>query len=167
MPPVDAEHFHARTTYTVEQTAEILQLTPGRVRQLLRDEHLDGTPPDAGSGQRGWSVDAESVRVRLSKQQPRAEQTPIGDRAELVEEMRRQNEYLRGQLDAERQAHSEARRIIGGLVQRVPALEASTDPEHAPARAESAVVSPGRGAVPHERETATEPRPWWRRVFGG
>lgn len=167
MPPVDAEHFRAPESYTVEQTAEILQLTPGRVRQLLRDEHLDGTPPDAGSGQRGWSVDAESVRVRLSKQQPRAEQTTTGDRGELVVELRRQNEYLRGQLDAERQAHSEARRIIGGLVQRVPALEASTEPEHAPGTAESGVVSPGRGAVPHERETATEPRPWWRRVFGG
>jgi hypothetical protein len=167
MPPVEANSFKAPTTYTVEQTAEILQLTPGRVRQLLRDEHLDGTPPDAGSGQRGWSVDAESVRVRLSKQQPRAEQPPTGDRGELVEELRRQNEYLRGQLDAERQAHSEARRIIGGLVQRVPALEASTDPEHAPGGAESVVVSPGRGGVPHERETTTETRPWWRKVFGG
>ena len=164
---MEADSFKAPTTYTVEQTAEILQLTPGRVRQLLRDGDLDGTPPDAGSGQRGWSVDAESVRVRLSKQQPRAEQTTAGDRGELVDELRRQNEYLRGQLDAERQAHSEARRIIGGLVQRIPELEAPADPEHAPGTAESGVVSPGRGPVPHERETATQPRPWWRRVFGG
>jgi hypothetical protein len=167
MPPVDAEHFHAPESYTVEQTAEILQLTPGRVRQLLRDEHLDGTPPDAGSGQRGWSVDAESVRVRLSKQQPRAEQTTAGDRGELVDELRRQNEYLRGQLDQATERDRENRRLLAGLIERVPALEASTDPEHAPARAESAVVSSGRGPVPHERETTTQPRPWWRRVFGG
>ncbi len=165
--PVDTEHFEAPTTYTVEQAAEILQLTPGRVRQLLRDEHLDGTPPDAGSGQRGWSVDAESVRDRLARQQPRPEQTTAGDRGELVDELRRQNEYLRGQLDQERQAHAEARRIIGGLVQRVPALEASADPEQPRESRESAGDEPAKGPVPPDRETATETRPWWRRVFGG
>ncbi len=162
---MNAGHFQAPESYTVEQAADILQLTPGRVRQLLRDEHLDGTPPDPGSGQRGWSVSAESVRDRLSKQQPRAEQGTAGDRGELVDELRRQNEYLRGQLDAERQAHAEARQIIGGLVSRVPQLEAP--PEHAPGGAESADDEPARGPVPHERETATEQRPWWRRVFGG
>jgi hypothetical protein len=164
---VEADSFSAPTTYTVEQAAEILQLTPGRVRQLLRDEELDGTPPNPGSGQRGWSVDAESVRVRLARQQPRPEQTTAGDRGELVDELRRQNEYLRGQLDAERQAHAEARQIIGGLVQRVPALDPPPDPEHAPDARQSAGDEPARGPVPHDRETATQPRPWWRRVFGG
>jgi len=33
--------------------------------------------------------------------------------------------YLRSQLDQDRQAPAEARRTIGGLVQRVPELEAS------------------------------------------
>ncbi len=167
MPPVDAEHFHAPESYTVEQTAEILQLTPGRVRQLLRDEQLDGTPPDAGSGQRGWSVDAESVRVRLSKQQPRAEQTTAGDRGELVDELRRENEYLRRQLDQATERDRENRRLLAGLIERVPALEAPAPPDQTPDARESAGDEPGRGPVPHERETATEPRPWWRRVFGG
>jgi hypothetical protein len=163
---VEADSFSAPTTYTVEQAAEILQLTPGRVRQLLRDEHLDGTPPDAGSGQRGWSVDAESVRDRLARQQPRPEQTTAGDRGELVDELRRQNEYLRGQLDQERQAHAEARRIIGGLVQRVPALDPPPDQEQPRGSRESAGDEPARGPVPHDRETATETRPWWRKIFG-
>jgi HAMP domain-containing protein len=153
--------------YTVEQAAEVLDLTPGRVRQLLRDGILDGTPPDAGSGQRGWSVDAESVRVRLSKQQPRPETGTAGERGELVDSLRDQVEYLRRQLEAERQAHSEARRIIGGLVQRIPELEAPASPDPQPQARESAGDEPGRGPVPHERETATQPRPWWRRVFGG
>ena len=167
---MNAEHFEAPTGYTVEQAAEVLQLTPGRVRQLLRDEELDGTPPNPGSGQRGWSVDAESVRDRLARQQPRPEQTTAGDRGELVDELRRQNEYLRGQLDQERRAHAEARQIIGGLVSRVPQLEAPaghTPPEQPRESPESAGDGPARGPVPHERETATEPRPWWRRVFGG
>lgn len=33
------------------------------------------------------------------------------------------NETLREQLEAERQTHAEARRIIAGLVERIPALE--------------------------------------------
>jgi hypothetical protein len=153
-----AEHFEAPESYTVEQAAEILQLTPGRVRQLLRDEDLDGTPPDAGSGQRGWSVSAESIRDRLSKRQPRPEQGTPGDRGELVDELRRQNEYLRGQLDQERQAHSEARRIIGGLVQRIPELEAPAPESPGPTR------TPTEAAAGHQ--TGAQ-RPWWRRVFGG
>lgn len=36
------------------------------------------------------------------------------------------------QLEAERQAHAEARRIIGGLVQRIPELEAPSEPPGAP-----------------------------------
>jgi hypothetical protein len=36
---------------------------------------------------------------------------------------------LREQLEAERQAHAEARRIIAGLVERIPAIEAPASPE--------------------------------------
>ena len=61
---------------------------------------------------------------------------------------------LREQLEAERQAHAEARRIIAGLVERVPALEAPESPE-------TPSETAGRDDVPRE------PRSWWRRVFGG
>lgn len=52
---------------------------------------------------------------------------------ELIEEMRGRIEDLREQLAAEREAHREARRIIAGLVQRVPELEA---PRESPLSAE-------------------------------
>jgi len=77
---------------------------------------------------------------------------------------------LRDQLEAERQAHSEARRIIAGLVERLPPqLEAPSQ------GSESPVTDPGRGPA----HTPTEPaagthseaegaqRPWWRRLLGG
>ncbi len=158
-------------SFTVEQAAEVLGLTPGRVRQLLRDEDLDGTPPNPGSGQRGWSVSAESVRERLDRQQPRPDQGTPGDRGELVEELRRQNEYLRRQLDQATERDRENRRLLAGLIERVPALEAPAPADQPPQEAESAGDAPGKGPVPHDRETATETRPversWWRRVFGG
>ena len=48
-----------------------------------------------------------------------------GEPNALISEMRGRIEDLREQLEAERQAHAEARRIIAGLVERVPpAIEA-------------------------------------------
>ena len=48
-----------------------------------------------------------------------------GESNALISEMRGRIEDLREQLEAERQAHAEARRIIAGLVERVPpAIEA-------------------------------------------
>jgi hypothetical protein len=96
---------------------------------------------------------------------------------------------LREQLQAERQAHAEARRIIGGLIERMP-------PQiEAPQEARESPVSPGPSdtpaPAPEEAQEAAEPprdrtnrlqqelletrqlledersRPWWRRMFGG
>jgi flagellar motility protein MotE (MotC chaperone) len=52
---------------------------------------------------------------------------------------------LREQLQAERQAHAEARRIIAGLVERIPAIEA---PQEASEAAETAEEQQGRGHSP-------------------
>src|SRR5215207_10115964 len=53
----------------------------------------------------------------------RADASATHERDALISELRAHNETLRGQLEAERQAHAEARRIIAGLVERLPALE--------------------------------------------
>lgn len=48
----------------------------------------------------------------------------------IVEVLTDQIAYLRSQLDHEGQSPAEARRIIGGLVQRVPELEAPSQETH-------------------------------------
>jgi flagellar motility protein MotE (MotC chaperone) len=74
---------------------------------------------------------------------------------------------LREQLQAERQAHAEARRIIAGLVERIPAIEA---PQEASEASETVEEEPER-AEPRpakvESQEGTQRRPWWRRVLGG
>ncbi len=96
---------------------------------------------------------------------------------------------LREQLQAERQAHAEARRIIVGLVQRVPAIEAPQEPRESP---EIPGPSDAPTPAPEEAQEAAEPprdrtnrlqqelletrqlledersrpRSWWRRWFG-
>jgi hypothetical protein len=75
---------------------------------------------------------------------------------------------LREQLQAERQAHAEARRIIAGLVERIPALEAPQDvPTDAPGTPERGEGQQGRGTVPSDAQTATSRPSFWRRIFGG
>ena len=67
---------------------------------------------------------------------------------------------LREQLQEEREANRENRRIIAGLVQRVPELEAAPEPRSWPSE-----ESFGNG-VPEDQEQPQERRSWWRRFFG-
>src|SRR5918995_2106712 len=48
---------------------------------------------------------------------------PQPESGALTSELRDRLRYVEGQLEAERQAHAEARRIIAGLVDRIPQLE--------------------------------------------
>ncbi len=89
-----------------------------------------------------------------------ADESATRERATLISEMRAHNETLREQLEAERQAHAEARRLLAAALERIPALEPPGDTESAFEPVPSTETSP-------ERETPTEPRPWWRRMFGG
>ena len=50
-------------TYTVDEAAKILKLTPGRIRQMLRAGELEGIPPEE-SGGRGWKIPMHAVHDR-------------------------------------------------------------------------------------------------------
>ena len=50
------------------------------------------------------------------------------ERNALISELRAHNDTLREQLEAERRAHAEARRIIAGLVERIPSISAPQEP---------------------------------------
>lgn len=97
-----------------------------------------------------------------------------------LEDMRERVESLERSLDAEREANRENRRIIAGLTQRIPELEA---PPQSGQEAESIAESASGGERPVEateeytearnapshttRASSAERRPWWRRIFGG
>jgi len=90
----------------------------------------------------------------------------IGASRELTEVLRDQVEDLRARLDRETEANRENRRIIAGLIERVPELESGVseprDPS-VPAQEEES------GATPQETSPgpqAPASRPWWRRIFG-
>jgi hypothetical protein len=93
---------------------------------------------------------------------------PPSDSDTLTSELHDRLRYVEGQLEAERQAHAEARRIIAGLVERIPPqLEAPSEARESPETASADPDrEPPRSATGRAREEASE-RPWWRRVFGG
>jgi len=70
-------------------------------------------------------------------------------------------DYLRAQLDKERESSAELRRIIAALTQRIPELEAPREEREA-----SVTVSEeqGDGAAPPEQE---QRRSWLYRFFFG
>jgi hypothetical protein len=81
----------------------------------------------------------------------------------LTSELRDRLRYVEQQLEAERQAHAEARRLLMAALERIPPqIEA---PRESP---ETAREEPER-AEPHPATVESQEsvqRPWWRRVFG-
>jgi hypothetical protein len=138
---------------TVPEAAEALGITVEAVRMRIKR----GTLRSARQAGR--------VFVLLGPDRPTEHTT---ERTELTEDRTAELiATLREQLQAERQAHAEARRIIAGLVERIPAIE---PPQEASEAAETVEEEPER-AEPHsatvEAQEGVQRRPWWRRVFGG
>ena len=149
--------------YTVSQAADMLGITTGAVRNRISR----GTLPKVKEGGtvyvllpagmlRGAERDTGDIPPGMSHPEPDT----------LTSELRDRLRYVEGQLEAERQAHSEARRLLAAALERIPAIEAPSDErddaetvEEEPDRTEPRSDAPGaqRGAR----------RPWWRRVFGG
>ena len=72
------------------------------------------------------------------------------------------------QLQAEPQAHAEARRLLLAALERIPpALEAPSgapgSPERDQGEGDSAMPRPDTSGP----QTQTSQRPWWRRLIGG
>ena len=142
----------------------MLGISTGAVRNRLSREPLPSTKED---GMVYVLLPADMSRDADRDTCDTPDGMPPSDSDVLTSELRDRLRYVEGQLEAERQAHSEARRIIAGLVERIPAIEA---PGEAPDAYEAAEEQQGRGEphpAPGEVQEATQPRSWWRRMLGG
>jgi hypothetical protein len=86
-----------------------------------------------------------------------------------MSEMRGRIEDLREQLEAERQAHAEARRLLMAALERIPPqLEApSGERGESPETVEEAPERAEPRPAAEESQDGAQRRPWWRRLFGG
>ena len=95
-----------------------------------------------------------------------ADASVTGERDALISSKDQTIAVLQEQLDAERAAHEQTRRLLGGALERIPAIEAPSETRDV---TETATPEP-EGASPRSDapgpQTGARPRPWWRRVFG-
>jgi len=147
--------------YTVDQAADILGISTGAVRSrlsrgTLRSVKESGTvyvllPDDM---LRDANRDATDTQADI----------PPSDGGALTSELRDRLRYVEGQLEAERQAHAEARRLLAAALERIPAIEA---PQEASESLETATEEADRVEPRSGRSEAQESgqRPWYRRWF--
>jgi septal ring factor EnvC (AmiA/AmiB activator) len=140
---------------TVPEAARRLGVTPDAVRKRIKRHNIR------------WEKDEDGrVYVYLESSTTEADAIrEVSATERFVEELKTQNEFLREQLEAEREANRENRRLLAAALERIPAIEPppdiSSDAREPPQTASEDV---DRGRVPEEPETAGL-RPWWRRIF--
>jgi hypothetical protein len=149
---------------SVREAAELLGTTVDAIRKRVQRGTI---PYEKASDGRVWIV-LDAVQDSTGHRQDT--DRPQSASGVLISEMRGHIEDLREQLEAERQAHAEARRIIAGLVERIPAIEAPSDeresPETVEGEPERAESRPAKGEVQEGVQRSTG-RSLWRRMFGG
>jgi hypothetical protein len=139
---------------SVQEAAERLGTTVDAIRKRVQRDSIAHEKDTDG---RVWILlDADRTRHDNDRDTTGRRQDSESDA--LISAKDETIAMLREQLQAERQAHSEARRLLAAALERIPAIEA---PETAAQEPEGEEPRPD---APGAQEGAQ--RPWWRRVFG-
>jgi excisionase family DNA binding protein len=157
---------------TVQEAAEVLNTSVDAVRMRVRRGSLESEKDPDGRVYVWVGEDSSETKPRLD-----------GEPSALISAKDETIRILTEQLEAERRANEENRRVIAALTSRIPELEAPASPEP-PGALETAAEEtlrteprPAAGGPREEgserpRDTAEFPvrgsltRPWWRRVIG-
>lgn len=151
--------------FTVSEAAGIMGISVEAVRGRIKR----GTVEHERDGERVYVIlDADQTATGRDQGDDQAT-----DRPELVELLRDQVEDLRADRDAWRDQARRSDYLHGLSVERTRELEGRLR-ELEPASSSEATESdegPGPTRTPTAagdgQETATQRRPWWRRIFGG
>ena len=153
------EH-RAEVRLTIAEASELLGISKDAVRMRIKRGTLRSEKTD------------DRVYVWLDNV-PDADQhaDPNADSTALIAAKDETIRTLRDQLESERKANEENRRLLAGLIERMPALEAGTEPSGSqePSQAPDAATEDSVSAEfrPATRSSQEGPhRSWWRRIFG-
>jgi excisionase family DNA binding protein len=154
---------------TVAQAAEVLGVSQDAVRKRIRRGTIQSGRDESG---KVYVYVPASETVHKTGQDT---SQPQSDTTALISAKDETIAALRDQLEAERQAHAESRRLLMAALERIPPqLEAPSSASEARESPETARDTPEGAAEPHpgtEEPQEDVPRPqersWWRRMFGG
>ncbi len=155
----------SRQRVTVAQAAEILGVTVEAVRGRTKRGTLEH---ERHSGTVYVLLEADQSANRPRPDTDQATDRLQSDSSVLISAKDETITTLRDQLEAERQAHAEARRLLMAALERIPPQ--IEPPRKAPEASETAEEQQGRGQSHYDTPGAQESvqrRPWWRRVLGG
>jgi hypothetical protein len=154
----------SRQRVTVAQAAEILGVTVEAIRGRIKRKTLEH---ERHSGTVYVLLDADQPTNRTRPDNDQTTDQPQSASDALISQMQARVASLEYQLEQERQANSEHRRLLAAALERIPPqLEAPSEPREVP---ETVKEQPERA---EPRPTATETqeplqsRPWWRKLFG-
>jgi hypothetical protein len=158
-PGRDQEHDQERLL-TLAEAAEVLGLSKDGVRMRVRRGTLRSQKGEDGR-----------VYVFVSDQDTDQDtpepQGQVEASRELVNTLKEQVEDLRARLDRETEANRENRRIIAGLIERVPELESGPQEPREPSPPAQEEEQDSTPTEPRPAPETGAERPWWRRIFGG
>ena len=141
---------------TVQEAAEVLGTSVDAVRMRARRGSLESEKEPDGRVYVWVDGDASETKPGLD-----------GEPAALISAKDETIRVLREQLEAERDANRENRRIIAMLTSRVPELEAPQEPRDGHLTASEGSESVRERPFTEEAHEGAERTSWWRRVFGG
>jgi excisionase family DNA binding protein len=140
---------------TVQEAAEVLGTSVDAVRMRVRRGSLQSKKDPDGRVYVWVDEDSSETKPGLD-----------GEPSMLISAKDETIHILTQQLEAERRANEENRRIIAALTSRIPAIEAPPDEREA---TEMASGEPERAAPQfdaRDRQEGAQRRSWWRRMFG-
>ena len=129
---------------TLQDAAQQLGITPDALRQRIRRGQYRSTKEDG------------RVYVYLNLDRTETEHNVQVESNALISEIQARVQLLEQELERAHERDRENRRIIAALTQRIPELEAPSEPSES---SETATVDTG------EAEPQPERVPWWRRWF--
>ena len=162
------------TRLTLRQAAAVLNVSESAIRKRVERGTLR---TDKGADGKRY-VYLDTVADNLTDEGADASATPEHDA--LISELRAHNGTLREQLEAERQAHAEARRLLMAALERIPPqLEAPSEARESPETVDEEPERAEPQAAAGEAEEGTErlqqrsglrapvdKLPWWHYVLG-
>jgi hypothetical protein len=146
---------------SVYQAAEVMGVTVDAIRKRVA---RDTIPHEKDEHGRVWvllDTDQDTASKVRDTDQPQSATDA------LISQMQERIASLERQLDQEREANSEHRRLLLRALERIPPqLEAPSEARESPQRVEEEPErAEPRPATGEAQEGAQ--RPWWRRLIGG
>ena len=156
---------------SVAEAAAALGVTRDAVHKRIK---RDSIKHDKGEDGRFYVyVDTSTAGLDTSVDESKDE-SKVEVLERLIEGQQERIEFLERSLERRDDETERLHRIIAGLAQantnlsaRVPELEAPTEAPESPAPTDTPNDPPANAHAATEAPATANPRPWWRRVFGG